>query len=351
MTAMQHVFLKACATTQYLQIKAAPPVFVMANAWHSQYMRQLLLTLMAVLVAGPALPADTVAPPDPVSTVTLSPPVVVEADEPRYVAPTLRDRIGRIWAPVLINGKGPFRLVLDTGANSSAIIPSVAQRLGIATHASKKVQLHGVTGSAIVPIIMVDSLEIGDLVIDGAQLPVVADVFGGAEGILGTKGFGDKRIFIDFGNDLIRISRSQSEAAPTGFTRVPVKLSAGQLLLFDIRIGAIRTKAILDTGGQQTIGNHSLRDALMRRSREGTDQSIIGVTLDVAHGKSIAVPPIALGGIEIHNMRVTFGDMFIFDKWDMTREPAILIGMDVIGSLDTLIIDYKMRELQIRPRR
>ncbi|MBC7983353.1 MAG: clan AA aspartic protease, partial [Candidatus Obscuribacterales bacterium] len=167
---------------QNLQIKAPPPVFVMTNAWHSQYMRQLLVTLMAVLVAGPALPADTVAPPDPVSTVTLSPPVVVQADEPRYVAPTLRDRIGRIWAPVLINGKGPFRLVLDTGANSSAIIPSVAQRLGIATHASKKVQLHGVTGSAIVPIIMVDSLEIGDLVIDGAQLPVVADVFGGAEG-------------------------------------------------------------------------------------------------------------------------------------------------------------------------
>ena len=26
--------------------------------------------------------------------------VVVSAPEPRYVAPTLRDRIGRIWAPV-----------------------------------------------------------------------------------------------------------------------------------------------------------------------------------------------------------------------------------------------------------
>ena len=32
--------------------------------------------------------------------------VVVSAPEPRYVAPTTRDRIGRIWAPVLINGKG-----------------------------------------------------------------------------------------------------------------------------------------------------------------------------------------------------------------------------------------------------
>ena len=47
--------------------------------------------------------------------------VVVQALEPRYVAPTLRDRIGRIWAPVMINGKGPFRLVLDTGASRSAV--------------------------------------------------------------------------------------------------------------------------------------------------------------------------------------------------------------------------------------
>ena len=49
--------------------------------------------------------------------------VVVEAPEPRYAAPTLRDRIGRIWAPVLINGRGPYRLVLDTGASHSAWAP------------------------------------------------------------------------------------------------------------------------------------------------------------------------------------------------------------------------------------
>ena len=57
--------------------------------------------------------------------------IVVEAPEPRFVAPTRRDRIGRIWAPVLINGKGPFSLVLDTGANRSAVNANVAQILGL----------------------------------------------------------------------------------------------------------------------------------------------------------------------------------------------------------------------------
>jgi len=301
-------------------------------------------------IAQPELPASTESTGPSDSATVLSPPVIVEAPEPRYVAPTLRDRIGRIWAPVLINGKGPFRLVLDTGANSSAVLPSVAASLGISIQESEKVQLHGVTGSAVVPIIKVDSLEIGDLYIDGAKLPIVPDVFGGAEGILGARGLGDKRIFIDFGHDRIHISRSHGQGAPNGFTTVPVKITSNQLLMFEIRIGNIRTKAILDTGAQQTLGNNSLRDALLRRARSGTDQSIIGVTLDVAHGQSIPVPPIALGGIEVRNMRVTFGDIFIFEKWKLIHEPAMLIGMDVIGTLDTLIIDYKMRELQIRPR-
>lgn len=49
-------------------------------------------------------------------------------------------------------------------------------------------------------------------------------------------------------------------------------------------------------------------------------------------------------------MRVTFGDIYIFDAWKMTKEPALLIGMDVIGLLDSLIIDYKRKELHLRPR-
>src|SRR5258708_39945423 len=45
---------------------------------------------------------------------------IIETTEPRFVAPTRRDRIGRIWAPVLIDGKGPYRVRLRTGANPPA---------------------------------------------------------------------------------------------------------------------------------------------------------------------------------------------------------------------------------------
>ena len=78
--------------------------------------------------------------------------------------------------------------------------------------------------------------------------------------------------------------------------------------------------------------------------------SIIGVTLDVQQGETLRAPPLDIGGVTIRGMRVTFGDMLHLHAWKMTDEPALLIGMDVIGLLDTLIIDYKRKELHLRPR-
>ena len=48
---------------------------------------------------------------------------------------------------------------------------------------------------------------------------------------------------------------------------------------------------------------------------------------------------------------MTFADFAIFEHWKMTEEPAMLIGMDVLGLLDTLIIDYRRKELQVKLRR
>jgi predicted aspartyl protease len=279
------------------------------------------------------------------------PQVQITAPEPRYVAPTRRDRIGRIWAPVLINGQGPFRLVLDSGASHSGVTARVAQALGIPLDQSPPVMLRGVTGSAEVPTIRVDSLIIGDLILRPAILPIVIDALGGAEGILGTEGLEDKRIFIDFRHDLITITRSHSERAGTDFITVPMLRSRLGLIMFKANVGGVPVKAILDTGGQATIGNWSMRNALLRHTRGvAHPEKIIGVTTDEQDGESYSTPPIEFGRVRIQGARVTYGDMRIFDHWKMNDEPVVLIGMDAIGLLDTVIIDYRRQELQIRMR-
>ena len=72
------------------------------------------------------------------------------------------------------------------------------------------------------------------------------------------------------------------------------------------------------------------------------------VSLDSERGQLIPTPPIELGGIRILGSRVTYVDVKIFKQWKLTTEPAVLIGMDVLGLLDTLIIDYRRHELQLR---
>lgn len=317
---------------------------------------RLYVLALASLLPLASLADDVDAPPPIPAPLepSISAPVeevVVDAPEPRYVAPTLRDRIGRVWAPVYINGKGPYRLVLDTGANRTAVIPALANRLGIPP-GSQTVKVLGATGTAIVPFIKVDSIEVGDLWLGDRNVAIVPDVFGGAEGVLGADGLGDKRVHIDFKNDRISILRSTGPVRTSiGFTKVPVKLRYGHLLMFDVKIAGVRTRAMLDTGAETTIGNKSLRAALARRKKQGVTNSIIGVTLDVQYGETIFTPTVDIGDVSIQGMRVTFGDMYIFDAWKMTDTPALLIGMDIIGLLDTLIIDYKRRELHLRPRR
>ena len=277
-----------------------------------------------------------------------SPEVVVQAPEPRFVAPTQRDRIGRIWAPVFINGRGPFRMVLDTGASDSAITAPVATVLGLVPSPSHLVLLQGVAGSAIVPTVQVDSLTVGDLDVTSATLPIVADALGGAEGVLGTAGFSDKRIDIDFLHDRITIVRSHGQHAPIGFITLPLERSGPGLLMVPGSVAQVHVHAVIDTGAERSIGNDALRRALVSRHAQGTPDKIYDVTTHVQGGEMFESPPIMLGRIEIRGARITYGEVRIFEHWHLTREPALLIGMDALGLLDELIIDYRRRELQLR---
>jgi len=328
----------------------------------------LLVACLLGIATAAAPAADT--PPDPVGGApappTAAPPpeppmitpnqevlneIIVETTEPQFVAPTRRDRIGRIWAPVLIDGKGPYRLVLDTGANRSAITAHTAQLMGVLPSGDGSTVVTGFTGSARVPTIHVDHMEVGELLLGPTVLPILSDVFGGAQGVLGIEGLTGMRVYADFGRDRLVISRSHGEPARRDFTVVPLRLIRGGLLVADVHVGSVRAKAIVDTGAQGTIGNLMLRDALMRHPpRNVAHQDVIGVTLDVQGGDNIPMPDIDFGHLTIRGVRVTFGDMYLFQHWKLTDEPTLTLGMDLLGSFDVLIIDYSRHELQIRLR-
>lgn len=324
---------------------------VTPGLWPGVYDRSMLRGSLTVLLAG--LIGVSAAATSRAAEASPEPPgdqsnVIVEAPEPQWVVPTRRDRIGRIWAPVMIDGKGPFRLAFDTGATRSAITTATAAALGLTPDTSRPVKLRGVTGTSIVPTVRAESFQVGDLLLKPLKLPVLVDAFGGADGILGTEGFGDRRVRIEFRHDRIVISRSHGERAGAGYLTIPFD-SSHNLPIVDARMGGVAVKALIDTGAQMTIGNLALRDALRKRrdTETPTTDVIVGITLDEQTGEGRKAPPIVLGGLLIRSPRITFADMLIFEHWRLTGKPAVLIGMDALGLLDTLIIDYRRRELQL----
>jgi hypothetical protein len=202
----------------------------------------------------------------------------------------------------------------------------------------------------MVPYVIAEQMEVGDLLINQSKLLIVPDVFGGAEGVIGIQGLRDMRIQIDFRRDLIEIEYARNKERPPG-ERIEFSAARGRLALLDLQVSGVRTKVVIDTGAQQTIGNDRLRGALLLRSRKMQDADIIGVTLDVTQAKSIRVPSITFGSVQVRNVDITFGEISIFEHWRLNGEPALLMGMDVIGRLETFVIDYQQRELHVHARR
>jgi predicted aspartyl protease len=252
---------------------------------------------------------------------------------------------------VLINGQGPYRLVLDTGASRPAVTRAVADELGLPLKIDS-VRLRGATGSAVVSAVKVNTLEIGELLIENTTVPIVADAFGGAQGVLGGAGLEDKRIVIEFRRDRIDIARSHRRPAPQGFSVVPFNYRHALGMRVDAMVGPVKATALIDTGAQVTVGNLALRAALARRQggQDEFGQGIVGVTEDIQQATSARIPSIVAGELIVRNAQILFSDLYIFEHWKLQSKPAVLIGMDVLGTLDTLIIDYKLGELQLRTR-
>jgi predicted aspartyl protease len=290
---------------------------------------------------------------------------LVSPSEPLFATPTRLDRIGRIMAPVYINGIGPFRLVVDTGASHTSISPELAQKLGLVPSDTHRIVLNGVTGFAEVPVVTLDTIRAGELLIRNVQAPVIfSSVMAGAEGILGVAGLRRERIYVDFRHDRIEITRStgtpnlKAESRDDRkldlrkYFKVSGQLVEGGLLAVDVRIGGVAARAIIDTGAERTLGNGALRDALRRRHKLKNTRAteVYGTTEAVSPGELELAPPMLFGGAEISDVTVVYGDFHIFKLWKLEERPAVLIGMDVLGTVGALVIDFRRRELYLQTR-
>jgi hypothetical protein len=158
---------------------------------------------------------------------------------------------------------------------------------------------------------------------------------------------------VDFRANRIEITKSTRSRAPTGFLVVPLRFRHGRLLTVDVQVGSVKAKAVIDTGAERTLGNERLRTALAMRNkgRDGARNTAVeGISATKQPGKAVMTPTIRMAGTDISDVEVVFGDFYVFELWELNAEPALLIGMDVLGVLEKVNVDYRRKELHLRPR-
>jgi hypothetical protein len=119
-------------------------------------------------------------------------------------------------------------------------------------------------------------------------------------------------------------------------------------------VGRVPVSAVIDTGSQYTLANSALRAklGLPERIAASNATEVIGETLARQQGERRRVPVFRLGGgVQTVRPTLIFGDFHVFRLWGLDEEPAIVVGMDMLGSLEALVIDYQRCEIQVRPRR
>ncbi len=298
------------------------------------------IAMGAVAVAQTAIPQSEIADTRP--------------DDFIYVAATSQDRVGRVMTPVFVNGVGPFAFVVDTGASSTVIAPRVARRLSLQIDASNTKLLRGITGSEVVPTVNVSSITAGGITLENSSLPVVEPrVFADADGIFGADAFGRGCLIVSFERAKVAILAKPCPRVDDNWEKVRARLQFGGLVVADAHIGATRVVAIIDTGAERSLGNPALLAALRERKKVSPDSNrtqVYSATSQIMFGDLLVTPSLRMGGVSVGRFQVVYGDFEVFRIWDVADQPAIVLGIDVLGQMDAMMIDYKRSEILVLPR-
>ena len=258
---------------------------------------------------------------------------VIEATSERYE---------RMTVPVTIEGQGPFRFMIDTGAEATVITRGMEERLQL-QHAGTAM-LVGMASVQQVELFDVDRLELGSRMIDNIQAPLLERQNIGADGIVGLDVLQDLRVLIDFRDNSIAVADAGERTSNKGFDIVVrAKRRDGQLLITDAMIDGIRTAVIIDTGAQGSLGNMALRRKLRTRY-EGK-----AVSTDV-HGTQLMsdlalVDRLDIDGLSLTNLAVTFADTPAFDALGLNDRPALSLGMWHLKMFERVAIDFSKRRV------
>lgn len=301
----------------------------------------------SLLSAGALCPASAWSAAISVQTASRLTPLAEQPYQPPVSLTTVADLYRRMTAPIRINGAGPFAFVVDTGANQSVLSEELATQLGLTPGPLEP--LNGVAGVENTPTIRA-ALEIGRRNEGEAVFSILpAKAIGGA-GMLGLDRLDGQELTLDFQGEALRIQPPGRLWRDPADIAVKARRRDGQLTLVDADLAGIPLVAFLDSGAQNTIGNMALRQLAITRNPTclWTPTPIVSATGQTISGQMADLPQLRVGGMRLPSWPVAFADLHTFKMWDLTRKPAILLGVDVLSRFQSVCLDFARNEVRFR---
>lgn len=259
------------------------------------------------------------------------------------------DPSDRMTVQVRVNGSDAVPFIVDTGAERTVIANDLARKLAL--EAGPILTLATISGRYQVNSFFIDSISTASVNLQGIEAPGLERSNLGAYGLLGIDSLEDSRVYLDFARQTMDVLPSRKSRGKTklenGMIVVQARRMAGRMILSSAKIDGIKVDIILDTGAQNSMANLALRDKLRRRHRSFDFipvkmRSVTGTILD---GDYTQLREIAVGGLSINNMPMTFADNYAFTVLNLQDRPAILLGMDALKLFDRVLIDFSNRRV------
>lgn len=255
----------------------------------------------------------------------------------------------RMTVAVTLHGMGPYRFMVDTGADRTAISRELAAQLGLPQ--GEAVQMHSLTGASMVQTAKLSSLQLsgGKFPVDEAALLSAANI--GADGILGVDTLQSQRVIFDFRHNVMTIEPSSDPVSREDRHAIAIngRIKNGRLVITSAVADGREATVVIDTGSEVTIGNQALRRSLLgdRPVTPATMVQLQSVTGDLISGEYAIIDRLDIGGAGMKHLVVVFADAHTFKELGLEDRPAMLLGMNALRPFDRVSIDFARRKLRV----
>jgi len=272
------------------------------------------------------------------------------AEAPEAIATGASGR-NLLTVAVLLNDRGPYRFVVDTGADRTVIADTVLRDLALPI--GRNVRVQGIVRNVDTPTARVARLQVGSVEREDIDFPVLPYEQLQADGYLGLDMLDGQRVALDFREGLLRVipPRSSEAFGADAPREVPLAMSGanGHLRSANCVVDGVSCTAFVDTGAEVSVGNPLLLQRLRERSQAyGVTQSIAltGVTGGAVDGSVVAVKTMRLGGLRFEDSRIAIADLQVFHLWGLQDRPCLFVGMNWLRRFNRVSIDYGRKELR-----